>query len=272
MPAQSLPHPAQFLKAEDDEAKARVQAVYASVAFEQLRQGIRKELTRKRLQLREDRDLLADLSLREAFHELLLSYQLPWLQLGLEVVLGVEVAKARLATGRDGQLVRLSTVRALRGLITQHVLGDPDISQRYGAQTSAGSGRILVHGRAREAMLQELRAHLLERFLCLVALLDQAKRLEVLPRRHPLFKPAAAVKSSAEVLHEFARLYMAGEGNLAKHLGSMGYQVAHKQIYLEEIDFKAQKLSRDLRDGVRLARLVDALQVRCVDKNGLLID
>ena len=31
---------------------------------------------------------------------------------------------------------------------------------------------------------------------------------------------------------------------------------------VEEIDFKAKDLSRDLRDGVRLARLVDALQVR----------
>lgn len=225
--------------------------------------------------------------------ELLLSYQLPWLQLGLEVVLGVEVHKARLATGRDGQLVRLSTLTTLKNLIAQRMLADPGISQRFGT-----TGTRLVQGRAREAMLQELRAHLLERFLCLVALLDHAKHLEVLPRRRPLFRPSAAVKSSADVLIEFAKALLAGEGNLAKHLASLGYrvrlaynwaghvnrsvrdcqagsrpcfsnvhrwtntQVGHKQTYLEEFDFRATQLSRDLRDGVRLARLVDTLEVR----------
>lgn len=168
----------------------------------------------------------ADLILRDAFVELLLSYQLPWLQLGLEVVLGVkvvlgvEVHKARLATGRDGQLVRLSTLSTLKTLIAQRMLADPAISQRYGT-----TGTRLAQGRAREAMLQKLRAHLLERFLCLVALLDHAKHLEVLPRRRPLFRPSAAVKSSAEVLIEFAKAYMASEGNLAKHLASLGYRV-----------------------------------------------
>lgn len=39
-------------------------------------------------------------------------------------------------------------------------------------------------------------------------------------------------------------------------------QVGHKQTFLEEFDFRASQLSRDLRDGVRLARLVDALEVR----------
>lgn len=242
---------------QDDEATARVQAMYASPDFERLRQAIRQEIARSRLQLRDDRDLFADLSLRESFVELLLSYQLPWLQLGLEVVLGVEVQKARLATGRDGQLLRLSTLSTLRQLIVQRLLNDPEISQRYGA-----TGTKLVHGRAREAMVADLRAHLLEHFLCLVALLDHSKHLEVLPLRRPLFKPAAAVKSSQEVLFEFAKAYMAGEGNLAKHLAALGYAVGHKQTYLEEFDFRASQLSRDLRDGVRLARLVDALEVR----------
>lgn len=171
-----------------------------------------------------------DLSLREAFLELLQCYQLPWLQLGLEAVCGVEIDKVRLATGRDGQLVRLSTLSALRGVIAQRVLADPDISRRYGA-----TGPKLVHGRAREAMLQDLRGHLLERFLCLVALLDHGKHLELLtgglPRR-PLFRAAAPHKSSAALLHEFAKLYMAGEGDLAKHLRIMGYGVGIQQTFL----------------------------------------
>lgn len=59
----------------------------------------------------------ADLNLREAFIELLFSYQLPWLQLGLEVVLGIdEICKT---AKKDGQLVRLSTAHVLRKLIVQ---------------------------------------------------------------------------------------------------------------------------------------------------------
>lgn len=138
----------------------------------------------------------------------------------------MEIDKARLATGRDGQLVRLSTLSSLRGVIAQRLLADPDISRRYGA-----TGPKLVHGRAREAMLQDLRGHLLERFLCLVALLDHGKHLEFLPRR-PLFRAAAPHKSSAALLHEFAKLYMAGEGDLAKHLRIMGYGVGIQQTLL----------------------------------------
>lgn len=44
---------------QDDETRARVQTIYASVDFERLRQAIRKEIGRKRLQLRDDRDLFA---------------------------------------------------------------------------------------------------------------------------------------------------------------------------------------------------------------------
>lgn len=65
----------------------------------------------------------ADLNLREAFIELLFSYQLPWLQLGLEVVLGIdEICKT---AKKDGQLIRLSTAHVLRKLIVQVRIRSP---------------------------------------------------------------------------------------------------------------------------------------------------
>lgn len=58
----------------------------------------------------------SDLNLREAFVELLLSYQPQWLQVGLEVVLGVEVSRV---AKRDGHLVHLPITTVLRKLIVQ---------------------------------------------------------------------------------------------------------------------------------------------------------
>jgi len=248
--AQSNLRPGDFLKRQDDEIKAQVQAIYDSAEMGVVEHTIKLEIGRKWLQVRDDRDLHMDLSLREAFLELLLSYQLPWLQVGLEVLLDTEIATARLVKARDGQLIRVPALSVVRKLIVTQILSDPTIAKAYAGRPSP---------KAREAMKVELRAHTMERFLSLVVLLDQAKRMEILPRRRPLFKPTAGIKSSAAMLHSFAKDYMAGEGNLARHLLRLGYGVEIQQQYLEEFDFRTTALSRDLRDGVRLVRLVEVL-------------
>jgi hypothetical protein len=248
--AQSLHRPGDFLKRQDDEIRSQVQAIYDSAEMAAVQNAIKLEIGRKRLQVRDDRDLHMDLSLREAFLELLLSYQRPWLQIALEVLLDTEIATARLVKARDGQLIRVPALSVVRKLIVTQILSDPTIAKAYAGRPSH---------KGREAMKIELRAHTMERFLSLVVLLDQAKRMEILPRRRPLFKPTAGIKSSAAMLHTFAKEYMAGEGNLAKHLLGLGYGVEIQQHYLEEFDFRTTALSRDLRDGVRLVRLVEVL-------------
>lgn len=244
--------PGDFLKRQDDEIEAQMQAIYNSAEMGAVQHAIKLEIGRKRLQLRSDRDLHMDLSLREAFLELLLSYNLPWLRIGLEVLLKTDIATARLVKSRDGQLIRV------RKLIVTRILSDPTIAKAYAGRPSP---------KVREAMKVELCAHTLERFLSLVILLDQAKRMGLLPRRCPLFKSTARIKSSAAILHSFAKEYMAGEGNLARHLLGLGYGVEIQQQYLEEFDFRTTALSRDLRDGVRLVRLVEILTA-AGDKDG----
>ena len=244
--------PGDFLKRQDDEIKAQVQAIYDSAEMRAVQHAIKLEIGRKRLQVRDDRDLYMDLSLREAFLELLLSYNLPWLRVGLEVLLNTDIATARLVKSRDGQLIRV------RKLIVMRILSDPTIVKAYAGRPNP---------KVRDAMKVELRAHTLERFLSLVVLMDQAKRMGVLPRRCPLFKNTAGIKSSAAMLHSFAKEYMAGEGNLARHLLGLGYGVEIQQQYLEEFDFRTTALSRDLRDGVRLVSLVEMLTA-ADDKDG----
>jgi len=57
----------------------------------------------------------------------------------------------------------------------------------------------------------------------------------------------------------FSRECLRGEGDITKHLGYMGYTVSHVQTALDEYDFAVANLATDLRDGLRLTLVSDAL-------------
>jgi abnormal spindle-like microcephaly-associated protein len=54
------------------------------------------------------------------------------------------------------------------------------------------------------------------------------------------------------MLLSYSRLLLAGEGDITRHLGYMGYKVSHEQGYLHEFNYSVEHLGVDLRDGVRL--------------------
>ena len=59
-------------------------------------------------------------------------------------------------------------------------------------------------------------------------------------------------------MQEFCRNFLSGGvGDVNRHLGTLGVTLAHKQTALHEYDFTVSQLATDLRDGVRLCRLVD---------------
>lgn len=68
--------------------RAKAIDVFNSENMKMVRQSIDAEVARHRLKLREDRDMYADLTLREQITSLLLSYSTPWLRLGLETIFG----------------------------------------------------------------------------------------------------------------------------------------------------------------------------------------
>ncbi|KAG6954507.1 hypothetical protein JG687_00011781 [Phytophthora cactorum] len=67
------------------------------------------------------------------------------------------------------------------------------------------------------------------------------------------------VKNSQVFVTEFCRLFLASEGRIDKHLKHLGYALKHEQTPLDEIDLEVKNLETDLRDGVRLAKLMEAL-------------
>jgi len=71
-------------------AQARIKALemFQEDEMQNVRNSIYSEITRGRIKLRKDRDMYADLTLRNRITSLLLSYSTPWLRLGLETLYG----------------------------------------------------------------------------------------------------------------------------------------------------------------------------------------
>ncbi|KAJ5157055.1 uncharacterized protein N7482_008155 [Penicillium canariense] len=97
------------------------------------------------------------------------------------------------------------------------------------------------------------------RSIVLVILLDQARQNlgTGLPRR--LFVSSSPYKSSVEVLHALSRLLLPSAGDITKALGHLGCYVSYKQHQLQEYDYLMDNIAVDLRDGVRLTRIVEVL-------------
>ena len=57
----------------------------------------------------------------------------------------------------------------------------------------------------------------------------------------------------------FAKKFLSGEGDIMRHLSLLGYTLTYKQTLLDEFDYKVDNLASDLRDGIRLCRLVELM-------------
>ena len=65
-------------------------------------------------------------------------------------------------------------------------------------------------------------------------------------------KVLLATQMSKDMLTAFSRDFLAGEGDIIKHLGYLGYKVTHQQTPLDEFDFAVTNIAVDLKCGIRL--------------------
>ena len=105
------------------------------------------------------------------------------------------------------------------------------------------------------------------RSLMLIKLLDLVKTTKDLPSTPNLFQTTSAHKSSKSVLQELVRMLNPGVGDPSRPLKHLGYGLSHSQYPLEEYSYEIRKLAVDLRDGVRLTRLVELLLYRSASHN-----
>ena len=74
-----------------EQYRLKASEMYCGQQMAKVKSIVQAEIGRGRLAIRADRDVYADLTLREQISSLLLSYTTPWLRLGLEVMFGYAI-------------------------------------------------------------------------------------------------------------------------------------------------------------------------------------
>ncbi|CAI9716381.1 spindle-like microcephaly-associated homolog [Octopus vulgaris] len=198
------------------------------------------EIDSQRLVMRKDRPVHADIGLKQMILNWILSYNSLWLRIGLEMVFG-EI----LLIDSNTDFLGIS-----RFIVTR-LLGNPDIANRYAHPT--------VPHLYREGYQDALSKHTLKKYLILVFFLDYAKRKRLIEHDPCLFCKDAEIKASKDLLYNIARIFLKGEGDVARHLSYFGYTVSYVQTPLHEFDYAVSNLAVDLRDGIRLTRVIEIL-------------
>ncbi|XP_015174315.1 PREDICTED: protein abnormal spindle isoform X2 [Polistes dominula] len=192
------------------------------------------------LTIRTDRDLHRDIGLQKEMLELFLSYNPLWLRIGLETIYGENIP---LSSNND--LVGLT-----RFIITRF-FSDPFLKKSY---------PNAYHRKQQHTIFITLmNKFMIKKFLFLVYFLDYSKINKLIRHDPCLFHKKANIKDSRSILLTFSREVLSGIGDLTKVLKSYEYVVSYKQTYLDEFDYAVTNIQTDLRDGVRLCRVMELI-------------
>lgn len=96
--------------------------------------------------------------------------------------------------------------------------------------------------------------------LMLVKLLDESKAQSIMGAA--LFQSSSTYKSSAQVLKALGDLLVPSIGDMARPLTHLNYSLETVQHPLQDFAYGITNLAVDLRDGIRLVRLVESLLLR----------
>lgn len=191
-----------------------------------------------KLSIREDKNVHLNLKLKSEIVALILGYNPLWLRLGLETIYN-EIIPLKSNSDSHG----------LTDFLLQRFLCDPYLLRKHKSVVSPKYSA-------------DLKKFLLKKLLMLVYFLDRAKNVKLIPHDPCLFCKNATDKDSKSVLAHFARETLSAVGDINKYLKSHGYVVTHLQSYIHEFDYGVNNLGGDLRDGVRLTRVMEIIQMR----------
>jgi abnormal spindle-like microcephaly-associated protein len=197
-----------------------------------------------------------DLGLRRKYLNIWVqSFDLRVLTAALETVVGRKITsdeslfESCIEASQETTAKRQKTiVRKLEGFLETFLLRNDDIHLSV-------SG---TKGVTEEVQAKFYRRTVL-RSIVLVVLLDQGRQSPGtgLPRR--LFVASSPLKSSVEVLQALSRVLLPSCGDIVKPLSHLGCHLSYKQHQLQEYDYQMNNIAVDLRDGVRLTRMVEVL-------------
>lgn len=183
------------------------------------------------------RRLHQDIGLKRLFLDLWINtYDPRALEAALETVVGQRVAQHKEGKGGKG-----SSKNRLENFLETFLLRNEDMQAQEANTTAQAYRRTVLRG------------------IMIITLLDKARTHPgtTLPRR--LFLASSSMKSSAAVLQALARLLLPSSGDIIRSLGQLGGQVSYEQHHLGDYHYQIGNLAVDVRDGIRLARVVELL-------------
>ncbi|RVX75898.1 hypothetical protein B0A52_00255 [Exophiala mesophila] len=191
--------------------------------------------------------LNSDLGRRRAFNDLWLdTYDLSCLRAGLEVVIGRrcirtsrDSSSSRRSSNDGGKAQRKTLQRFIETFLIRNEDGRPEAN-------SSGNNSWSYH-------------RTILRSLMLINVLDSIKSRESQLFSGCLFQSASPFKTSFEVVQALFQMLNPSAGDPLRALSHIGFVVHHSQYPLEEYLYPIDNIAVDLRDGVRLTRLVEIL-------------
>ena len=242
-------------------AHRKCQAVWTSDSMQRIRSSIREEIGKGKLQIRDDRDLYVDLTMRKKILSILFSYSTDWLQLGLETMFKEKIQTLEKQGGEsvrvlsDGvQLPRKNDSgpkATIRKFIIERLLKDDKVAKKHG-----GRCRVPSH-KFQDKFKEEIKALVLYRIFILIFFLDRVVEEKVLPSR--MFCEDSTFKSTRSVLQSFSREFLSREGDVVKHLKKIGLEVFYEGSREYNIGDMDKSGILALEDGTNLARLCEIL-------------
>ncbi|KAH9424367.1 hypothetical protein DERP_004550 [Dermatophagoides pteronyssinus] len=190
--------------------------------------------------IRKDRSIHMDVGSKKHILEVLLNYNPLWLKIALETIFNERI--------NDHSK---NEVRTLVQFLTEHLLSFKKIAKR--------KNKNLTTYFMNENNVKTAKEHILYHYIMIVHFLDVAKRNRLIDHDPCLFRNIAVCKSSRDIIISFSREYITGVGDITKSLRNVGIHLEHVQQPIEEFNFTASILSKDLRCGLRLARILETI-------------
>ena len=194
---------------------------------------------KNKLDIKAERNIHLDLVLQRSLLELLLCYNPLWLRIGLEVIFNVQL---NLTSNRD--------IYGMSRFIINYLFKSQYLAEKYSKFSQQNE------------YLDKLRKFTAKNFLFVIFFLDRAKESRLIKQNPCLFAKKAPYKESAEILKKFASLVLANYGDIIRTLRRYDFIVSHKQTVIDEFDFAFKNLAVDLRDGVRLTKVMEIILLR----------
>ncbi|KAF2667047.1 hypothetical protein BT63DRAFT_327699 [Microthyrium microscopicum] len=240
-----------FIKLYNDPEMAHLnKRLQASLMYGSL--TVPKELLARSIRLKDD------VGQRRTFLDTFMEvYDLKALQAAAEAITGREVVQSRTSTQSKSELHTAdhSDKKSIERYIDLFFMQHNDVNL-----TKAGNNTITALARDKNEQagspIWSWRRTVI-RSLMLVLVLDMAKSKGLISGC--LFQSSSPHKSSEDVVKALGALLLPSYGDLMRPLKHLKYEVSISQQSLEEYSYHVENLATDLRDGVRLTRIVEIL-------------